>query len=276
MTFYNDALSILKQKIGDFRPKFGLVLGSGLGPLADEVDVVAKVPYEELPGFFTSSVEGHAGEYIVGFYKGVEVICMSGRVHLYEGAQFQEVALPIRIMKGLGIEHLIVTGAAGSLNPENKPGDVVLIKDHINLQPGNPLVGPNDDLIGPRFVPMEEAYDKSARVLFKEIAQEMEFDLPEGVYLAVLGPSFETPAEIRAFKLMGADVVAMSVVPEVIIAKHCGLKVTGFAAVTNMASGITDEPIAHEDVLVYANKASEKLIKLVGLGIERLALQLTT
>ncbi|MCF6767268.1 purine-nucleoside phosphorylase [Thiotrichales bacterium 19S11-10] len=271
MDYYQFALDEIQHIIGTFKPKIGIILGSGLGPFANQIDVVAKIPYQSLDGFFVSSVEGHAGEYIIGYYQGIEVICMNGRVHLYEGAKFQEVALPVRVMHGLGIKHLIVTGAAGSLNPDYKPGDVIMIKDHINLQPGNPLVGANDGRFGPRFVPMEEAYDKKTRDLFKKIAKEDGYVLPEGVYLAVLGPSFETPAEIRAFRLLGADVVAMSVVPEVIVARHCGLKVSGFAAVTNMASGITDEPIIHEDVLVYGNKASHRLVKLVGKGIKSLA-----
>lgn len=273
MKYEDKACKVIEKKIGQFNPKIGLILGSGLGALADQIDVMAKIPYSELEGFFISSVIGHKGEYILGKYKGVDVICMSGRVHLYEGAQFSQVALPLRVMCKLGVKHLIVTNAAGSISPNHKPGDVVMITDHINMQGGNPLVGPNNDFYGPRFVPMEEAYHKKSCEIFKSIAKnKMDFNLPEGVYVGVLGPVYETPAEIRAFRLMGADLVGMSTVPEVIVANHCGMKVSAFSAVTNMASGVTDEPILHDEVLVYAKKASARLIELVGYGIEKLAI----
>jgi xanthosine phosphorylase len=262
----NDLLKsahIIQQKISGFQPEVGIILGSGLGPLADRLINPISFSYEELPGFPVSTVEGHAGSLVFGKLGGVPVMCLKGRVHLYEGQSFATLKMIIRILKHLGCHTLITTNAVGSLRKEVVPGEVVAITDHINFLGTNPLVGPNDDEFGPRFVAMDNAYDSDLRRQLHAVADEIGITLHDGVYLASLGPTFETPAEIKAFKILGADMVGMSTVPEVIMARHCSLKVVAISAVTNLAAGMSDVVLSHEQTLAGAKLAEEKLCKLV-------------
>lgn len=253
---------IRKHIADDFVPEVGLILGSGLGVLAEELEQAASIAYEDIPGFSDCTVAGHGGFLHCGYLSGVPVACMQGRAHYYEGVANQDILTPIRALKLLGCNTLIATNATGSLNPEVTPGNLVLINDHINFMFNNPLVGPNDDRFGPRFIGLDDAYDVSLRNQFKSIAKELDIALPEGVYFGVLGPSFETPAEIRAFKMMGGDVVGMSTIPEVITARHCGLRVAVVSVITNLAAGLNPTVLNHEETLEGAKLAAGKLIAL--------------
>jgi len=246
-----------------FIPKVGMILGSGLSSLAEQITNPITIPYQAIPGLHGGGVAGHASLLVMGQLNGVPVVCLRGRLHVYEGHGYDSIRTLIRIVKKLGAETLVVTGAVGSLLEDAGPGELVMITDHINLHPGNPLVGPNDETIGPRFVGMEDAYDSNLQEVMRHAANKLNIALYEGVYLASLGPSFETPAEIRAFKSWGADVVGMSVVPEVILARHCGLRVACVAAVTNFAAGMSDEKITHEGTLHFGELAARKLTKLI-------------
>jgi purine-nucleoside phosphorylase len=244
-------------------PQIGLILGSGLGVLADEITDAAHIPYQEIPHFPVSTVEGHAGELIVGELEGKSVLVMAGRFHLYEGHAVEKVSFPIRVMKELGIETLVVTNAAGGINESYEPGDLMLIKDHINMMFRNPLIGPNDPELGVRFPDMSNAYDGELRELAHRVAGEQGVQLKEGVYAAVLGPSYETPAEIRMLRVLGGDAVGMSTVPEVIAARHAGIRVLGISCITNMAAGILPQPLSHDEVMETANRVKEMFIRLV-------------
>lgn len=257
-----EAAKFIEDK-GVVRPQIGLILGSGLGVLAEEIENPVSIPYEEIPHFPVSTVEGHAGELILGNLEGKSVVVMSGRLHLYEGHEAQKVAFPIRVMKELGIESMIVTNAAGGVNETFEPGDLMVIKDHVNLMFRNPLIGPNDNDWGPRFPDMSEAYDSKLRQLAHQVAKEQGFQLCEGVYCAVLGPSYETPAEIRMIRKLGGDAVGMSTVPEVIVARHAKIRVLGISCISNMAAGILPQPLSHEEVMETANQVKDKFIKLV-------------
>ena len=257
------AADLLRKHIADdFIPTVGLILGSGLGVLAQELEQAVSIPYDEIPGFFDCTVAGHSGFLHFGYLRGIPVVCMQGRAHFYEGVDNQDILTPIRTLKLLGCDTLIATNASGSMRPEVTPGSLVLIKDHINFAFNNPLVGNNDDQIGPRFIGLDDAYDLTLRDQFKACAEACDIPLTEGVYFGVLGPSFETPAEIRAFQILGGDVVGMSTVPEVITARHCGLRVAVISAITNMASGLSDNVLTHEETLSGAKLATDKLIKL--------------
>lgn len=257
-----EAAEFVKTKVS-IRPQIGLILGSGLGILADEIVNPTAIPYGEIPHFPVSTVEGHAGELILGMLEEKPVVVMSGRFHLYEGHEAQKVTFPIRVMKELGVESMIVTNAAGGVNESFEPGDLMVIKDHLNLMFRNPLIGPNDSDLGPRFPDMSEAYDHTLRQLAHEVAKEQGFQLREGVYSGVLGPSYETPAEIRMIRKMGGDAVGMSTVPEVIVARHSGIRVLGISCISNMAAGILPQPLSHEEVMETANRVKDKFIKLV-------------
>jgi inosine/guanosine/xanthosine phosphorylase family protein len=257
------AVDVIRDAAGDFTPRLGMVLGSGLGGLADSVDAVAAIPYADLPGFPVGSVAGHAGRLVLGTLEGVPVAILQGRAHLYEGIPASDLAVPVRTVRALGAESIILTNAAGSLNPEAGPGSLMALTDHINLMGANPLAGPNDDELGPRFVGLGDAYDIALRAALHAAAQAEGVELHEGVYLAVSGPSFETPAEIRAFKVLGADAVGMSTVPEVIVARHCGLRVAAVSALTNLAEGLGTEALSHEHTLDNAAVASEKLQRVL-------------
>lgn len=257
------ASELLKQRVNGFTPKIALVLGSGLGNLVTEIEQPLVVSYEDLPGFHCPKVQGHAGQFVFGFLRGVPVMCFQGRAHLYEGISTEVIQTMIRTSHLMGCKFFMTTGAVGSLHREIVPGNLVLIKDHINFQFTNPLVGMNDDRFGTRFPGMDNAYDAVLRERVLEIACSLQIELREGVYLSTLGPSFETPAEIRMFQQWGADVVGMSVVPEVIVALHCGMRVVAFALVTNLASGLHPGVISHEETLFGASLGEQTMRNLI-------------
>ena len=258
-----EAADVIRARKPGFAPRVAMILGSGLGVLAEQMTDVVSISYADLPGFPISTVHGHAGELVLGELAGVPVMCMKGRGHFYEGYGAHVMTSAVRTFKLLGCEMLLVTNAAGSLRPEVDAGSVVVLSDHINMLPGSPMAGPNDDRFGPRFFSMANAYDADLRALVKETAAAKNITLAEGVYLAAPGPNFETAAEIRAFKTLGADVVGMSVVPEVISARHCGLKVVGVSAITNLAEGLSPFPLSHEQTLKYAAVAATSLIEVI-------------
>ncbi len=257
------AADVLRERAPGRTPRLGIVLGSGLGGLADLLGNAVAVPYAEIPGFPASTVAGHAGRFLVGDLDGVTVACMQGRFHLYEGHPAAVIRLPIRTFAALGVEALLLTNAAGSLRPGAGPGSLMLITDHLNFMWTNPLIGPNDDAWGERFVGLEDAYDPELRARLVRIAGELGIRLHEGVYCSLLGPLFETPAEIRAYRVLGADAVGMSTVPEVIVARHAGLRVAAISAITNMAVGMSDVPIDHAQTLRGAAIAAADLTMLV-------------
>lgn len=260
--FIEKASSFIKEKIKE-QPKIGLILGSGLGVLVDEIEDQVKVPYHTIPEFPTSTVEGHEGQLVFGKIHGVSVVAMQGRIHYYEGYDMGKVTFPVRVMKELGIDTLIVTNAAGGVNTSFKPGDLMLITDHINFTGTSPLIGPNNPELGLRFVDMSYPYDRELRKVAKDAAKEVNVNLREGVYVAVTGPSYETPAEIRMFRTLGADAVGMSTVSEVIVARHAELKVLGISCITNMAAGILDQPLNHEEVIETTQKVREQFLSLI-------------
>ena len=265
----------LTQFILNYRPQFqakiGIILGSGLADIADSLTDSISIPYAKLPGFPVSGVVGHHGKMILGYLNKIPIICCQGRIHLYEGVQANDFKLFIRTLKCLGCHTVIMTNAVGSLNKNVGAGQLVLISDHINLQPMNPLTGPNDEEFGPRFFAMDDAYDPGIRHIIQQTAKALSIPLNEGVYLGVLGPNFETPAEIRAFRQLGADVVGMSTLPEVIVARHCGLKVAVISVVTNLAAGLSKAPITHEGTVHFATKASNTLGRLLEAAIVPIA-----
>lgn len=263
MITIQETMNAIRKYAPNFVAKVGIILGSGLGSIAEQLTNVKTIPYQAIPGLHAGAVAGHASLLVMGELNGVPVVCLKGRLHLYEGASYESIRTFVRIVRQLGAETLIVTAAAGSLREDVGPGEMLLLNDHINFQPGNPLAGVNDESVGPRFVSMENAYDEGLRDMMLAAAERLGFDLPEGVYISVLGPSFETPAEIRAFRTLGADAVGMSVVSEVIIARHCGLRVAALAAITNFAAGMSTEKITHEGTLHYGELAARKLIKLI-------------
>jgi len=257
------AADVLREHAPGFRPRLGIVLGSGLGGLADLLEDAVAIPYAEIPGFPPSTVAGHAGRFVLGRLDGVPVACMQGRFHLYEGHPSAVIKLPIRTFAALGAGALLLTNAAGSLRAEAGPGSLMLITDHLNFQWTNPLIGPNDDAWGERFVGLEDAYDPALRSRLLDLAAGLGIRLHEGVYCALLGPLFETPAEIRAYRVLGADAVGMSTVPEVIVARHAGLRVAAISAITNLAVGMSDVPVDHEQTLRGAAIAAADLTRLV-------------
>jgi purine-nucleoside phosphorylase len=238
------------------KPLVAVVLGSGLGSFADEMTDTVRISYNDIPHFARSTAVGHAGQLVMGNIGAWPVVVMQGRVHLYEGYPVQSVVFPMRVFSRMGVRAAILTNAAGGINQSYGQGRLVVIKDHINLQGQNPLVGPEDPRVGQRFIDMSEAYSKSYRQAALEAGKRLGIELAEGVYVAVLGPSYETPAEIRAFRTMGADLVGMSTVPETIVARQMGIKVLAISCVTNMAAGTTDAPIHHEEVLEIGRKIS--------------------
>jgi len=264
-----EAADIIRARKPGFAPRVALILGSGLGVLAEQLTDAVSIGYADLPGFPISTVHGHAGELVLGEMNGVPVACMKGRGHFYEGYGPGVMTSAIRTLKEIGCELLFVTNAAGSLNVEADAGSLVAITDHINFLPGSPMAGPNDDRFGPRFFSMSNAYDAETREQVKVAAQEKGITLHEGVYLAAAGPHFETVAEIRAFRTLGADVVGMSLIPEVIAARHCGLKVTAVSAITNLAEGLSPFALSHDQTLKYAAIAAEDMVALIPAFIER-------
>jgi xanthosine phosphorylase len=259
----HEALQVFQRRLPGFVPKLAMVLGSGLGGLADRIDDAVKISYRDLPGFPISTVHGHAGELVAGRLAGLALVCMKGRSHYYEGQGAGVMTSAVRCFKLMGCESLLLTCAAGSLRAEVGPGQLVTLNDHINLLPGNPLVGPNDERFGPRFMSLANAYDRELRLLLAQSAQAVGVPWHEGVYICWSGPSFETPAEIRMMRLLGADVVGMSTVPEVISARHCGLKVAAIATITNLAEGMSDVALSHEQTLKYAAIGATGLSRLI-------------
>lgn len=260
----------IRARRPDFSPEIALILGSGLGDLASLITDAEIIKYSDIAGFPTSKVSGHAGQFVLGVLHGRKVICMQGRVHLYEGYSPSVIAQIIRTFKLLGVRYLVVTNAAGSLNLERPAGSIMLISDHINLSGFNPLMGPNDDNSGPRFPDMSNAYDADLRTLAHQVAAEENIAISDGVYLMVSGPNFETAAEVRAFARLGADAVGMSTVPEVIAAVHCGIKVLGFSVITNLATGLAANPLSHQETLSAAEGASVRLANLLNHIIKRM------
>lgn len=267
----DNIIRIVRQHKVNAAPRLGLILGSGLGDFANSIEDATAIAYDDLPGFPRPSVEGHSGRLVLGSVGGLDIACLQGRVHLYEGKPAAAINIMIRSLRALGCETLIVTNAAGSLRSNVGPGSLVMISDHINMLGQHPLTGPNDPDIGPRFLDMSEAYSASYREKVQAIAAREKIPLETGVYLATPGPSFETPAEILAFKAMGADLVGMSTVPEVIAARHAGLDVIGFSIVTNLAAGMSGTALSHDETLSEASAAGTKLAGLLTAFFKELA-----
>lgn len=265
------ALAVIRKKNPDFTAKIGIILGSGLGKLADQITDRVSIPYQELPGFSACSVAGHKGLLHTGYLSKMPVACLQGRAHYYEGASTETFHTLIKTLKLLGCDTVIITNASGSLREEVDPGSIVMINDHINFQHTNPLVGILDERNSPAFINMEDVYDKQLRHKMHDIAMDKRIPIHEGVYISVMGPCFETPAEIRAFRHMGADVVGMSTVPEVILARHFDMRVMVLSAISNFAAGMRNESLSHDKTLAGAQLASEKLFTLVSAFIQDLA-----
>lgn len=250
--------------------EIGVILGSGLGAYADQLENAVRLPYADIPGFPRSTVAGHAGLWCCGTLHGKRVAMMQGRFHYYEGYSMQDVTLPVRVMQQLGIKTLIVTNACGGVNLSYKPGDLMVISDIFSMTGQNPLIGPNLDAFGPRFPDMSCAFDKELRQLAHACANEQGFSLQEGVYAQMTGPTYETPAEIRMLRTLGADAVGMSTVPEVIVARHGGMRVLGISCVTNMAAGILDQPLNHQEVTETANRVKDQFTALLDAVIKKM------
>ncbi len=256
----------------DEKPKIGLILGSGLGTLANQIENPIIIDYKDIPNFPVSTVEGHAGQLVIGRLMDKQVIAMKGRFHYYEGYSMEEVTFPVRVMKAIGVELLLVTNACGGLNSKLYPGALMVINDHINMTGRNPLIGPNYVDLGPRFPDMSDAYDKDLVELVHKAGKNIDVETFEGVYVSISGPTYSSKAESKMFKLLGADTIGMSTVPEVIVAKHSGMKVTGISCVTDMAIFDGTKTISHEEVMEVANKARPKFINLVKEVIKEVSL----
>lgn len=266
----DEAVAHIRSQAGGRAPKLGIVLGSGLGGLVDAIEDAVKVPYQDIPRFPRSTVEGHAGQLVIGRLGGVEVAAMQGRVHLYEGYTPQQVVFPVRVLARLGIEGLIVTNAAGSVNPEYDEREIMLISDHLNLSTVNPLHGPNDDSLGARFPDMSVAYDADYRAAARAVAESQGLALREGVYVGLLGPSYETPAEVRMLHVLGGDAVGMSTVNEVIAARHMGVRVLGISCISNKGAGLSAAPLSHEEVKEAGQALQGAVVGLVRGVVEAL------
>ncbi len=258
----NETVRFIKDKV-DFEPEIGIVLGTGLGGLVDVIEQVGTVKYEDIPHFPVSTVEGHAGQLMFGYISGKKVVAMQGRFHFYEGYDMQELAIPVRTMKLLGVETIFLSNAAGGMNPNFKVGDVMLITDHINMMGTNPLMGKNADDFGPRFPDMSVIYDKELIEKAEKIAESQDLKVQKGVYMAVTGPTFETPAEYKFMHILGADAVGMSTVPEAIVARHASMKCFALSIITDLGvEGIVEE-VSHAEVLEVANAAESKMTGII-------------
>ncbi|MFD2702480.1 purine-nucleoside phosphorylase [Paenibacillus shunpengii] len=257
-----EAAAYIKEKTS-VMPEIGLILGSGLGILAELIEDAVAIAYEDIPHFPVSTVEGHVGELLIGNIQGRPVVMMKGRFHMYEGYGPEVTAFPVRVMKEIGVEKMLVTNAAGGVNTNYHAGDLMIISDHLNLTGRNPLVGPNEPAFGVRFPDMSEAYSGRLRNLAKTTAEAQGFNIQEGVYAGLLGPNYETPAEIVMLRKLGADAVGMSTVAEVIVARHTGIEVLGISCITNMAAGILDQPLSHDEVMETAEQVKGKFLGLV-------------
>ena len=258
------------QSVQQFTPRVGIVLGSGLGAFVKKVQGPLNIPYCDIPFFHETTVEGHQGRLILGCINSVPLAILQGRLHAYEGREMEEVVFPVRTLATLGVETIILTNAAGGIKQTFSPGDLVLINDHINLTGRNPLVGPNINKLGPRFPDMTQAYHPQLKAFFRQTAEKSNIPLKEGVYCSLLGPTFETPAEVKMLAHLGADMVGMSTVPEAIAANHLGLKVAGISCITNMAAGISNTKLSHDDVKERAQEVMEKFSNLLAKTIERI------
>ncbi len=257
-----DEAAALVRSRTPLRPAVGVVLGSGLGAFADALEEAAVLPFAEIPHFPASTVDGHRGALVVGLCRGVPVAVLKGRVHFYEGYRLDEVVFPVRVLGRLGVRTLVLTNAAGAINPAFAPGDLMVIEDHLNLL-GNPLLGRNEDALGPRFPDMSEAYDRRLRDALEASGRAAGARVHRGVYVAMTGPSYETPAEIRMARVLGADAVGMSTVPEVIAARHMGMRVAGLSCLTNMAAGVSDRALDHADVLATGERTKAALLEVL-------------
>ena len=257
-----NTIEFIRKKTNNFKPEIAIVLGSGLGELADEYCDYA-IPYNEIPDFIKSTVHGHKGRLVYAVIKGKKVVMMQGRNHFYEGHSMQEITYPVKVMKALGIKTLILTNAAGAVNEEYRPADLMLITDHINHMGSNPLIGPNDEKLGERFPDMTEVYKKSLIEIAEKCAKDLNIDIKKGVYWANSGPSYETPAEIKMIRKLGGDAVGMSTVPEAIVGNYCGLNILGISCITNAASSETSGKLSHEEVIEAANSAKIKFKSLI-------------
>ena len=258
------AAEFLRSRI-PFTPEVGLVLGSGLGDFADTLEEAVRIPYADIPDFPQPTVEGHTGAFVFGKKQGKQVVALQGRLHYYEGFTQQELTLPIRVLAALGAKSLVLTNAAGGVNLNFRPGDLMLISDHINFSGGNPLIGPNLDSFGPRFPDVSDLYTKSLRTAILDKAAEAGIPMQQGVYLMYSGPNYETPAEIRAFRTLGADAVGMSTAPEALVAGHCGMQVVGISCITNMAAGVLPVKLSHAEVVETAAMVHDRFQKLLEL-----------
>ena len=258
------AAAYIRERV-PMRPEIGLVLGSGLGDYADTLEDALRIAYADIPNFPVPSIPGHTGALVFGRKQGREVVVMQGRIHYYEGLPQQQITLPIRVLAALGVKTVVLTNACGGVNLQFAPGDLMLIRDHINFSGANPLIGPNLDAFGPRFPDMSDLYTASVRAAIREKAREAGIFLQEGVYAMYSGPNYETPAEIRMFRALGADTVGMSTVPEALVAGHCGMQVVGISCVTNMAAGVLPVKLSHEEVTEAASRVSAKFRKLIDL-----------
>lgn len=265
----NKAKEFVQSKTTE-KPTIGIILGSGLGPFADTLEDAVHIPYHTIPHFAASGAVGHANELVIGKIAGKTVVAMKGRFHYYEGVSLDEVTFPVRVMKALGVEKLIITNACGAVNTEFNPGDLMLITDHINLTANNPLIGPNNPELGVRFLDVSEVYNKAMRQIVLDIAKEQDIILRQGVYAWWTGPTYETPAEIRMIRTLGADAVGMSTVPEALIARHSGIDTIGISCLTNMACGILEQPLSHDEVIETAERVKSTFLKLISEVISRL------
>lgn len=256
-------IAALKAAVRGPFPKTALILGSGLGPFAEKIEGATDVSYADIPGFPVPSVDGHHGRLRIGTIGGHPIACMQGRLHIYEGHPAQALAVPIRILRGSGVEQLVLTNAAGGLTRDKPAGTLMIVTDHINFSGQNPLIGPNDAAIGPRFFDMSRAYDPELRARLRTAAEQSGVAVTSGVYLFTLGPNFETPAEIRMFAAFGADAVGMSTVPECLAAVHCGMKVVALSLITNLAAGLASDPLTHHETLHEAGKAYDRVERLL-------------
>lgn len=257
-----DTLDYIDTYTESFKPEIGIVLGSGLGDLADTYCEYA-IPYDKIPGFSKSTVAGHKGQLIFAQIENKKVVMMQGRIHYYEGHSMADITYPIKVMKNLGVKKLIITNAAGAINKSFKPGDLMVITDHINMMGSNPLIGPNDNTLGPRFPDMSEIYDKYLIKLVDAAGRNLRIDLKHGVYIASSGPSYETPAEIKMARYLGADAAGMSTVPEAIVANYCGMKVLGISCISNYASGVSTKKLSHDEVIETTNAVKSKFKELI-------------
>jgi purine-nucleoside phosphorylase len=251
-------------------PEIGIILGSGLGSVTDNVVNPVSIPYTEIPHFHGTSIEGHAGRMVLGMFHGVPTVFLDGRFHLYEGYPMEEVVFPTRTVCGLGVQTLVLTNAAGGVNTRYRPGDVMIIEDHLNLMGDNPLKGPNLAQFGPRFPDLSEAYSKDCVEIFKTSAKELGIEVHQGVYAGLLGPTYETPAEIRMYRTLGADALGMSTVPESIAANHLGIRVAGLSCITNLAAGLSPQKLSHQEVIENSRMGAEKMKKILQTSMPRL------